>query len=161
MGYLDDRVDQLQSGLDDLAAGDEIDKTNALLAIIASELTGDSVEGYYQDGFESLDPGETASSTGTAEYSSREGLIASTDQTAVSSWGFQADTIAVRDVEDDLQVAFKDPDGADDAWITVEPSDSPFVLSGVYGVKASKMWYRAADSAAGQHTFNIITVTEP
>mgnify|MGYP006305944437 CR=1 FL=1 len=58
MGYLDDRVDDLQQGLDDLAAGDELAQTNALLAIVAAELT-DRPTSYYQDGFEPTAPGET------------------------------------------------------------------------------------------------------
>jgi len=156
VGYLDDRVDQLQSGIDDLAAGDEVDRTNALLAVIAAELT-DQPTSYYEDGFEPTAPGESDDGRTTATYSSVEGVTAKTDP-RTQDWGFQADTVVVRNIDDELAIAFKDPSRHDDATITLVPEDSPFVLSGVYGIATKKMWFQQGPAAAGDHSFDLLAV---
>lgn len=155
--WFDERVDDLQQGIDDLAAGDELRQTNALLAIVAAELTGESVQHYYQEGFEPTDAGESDDGRRTAQYSSREGITA-TDSPQSSNWGFTADTIVIRSIDDELAVAFKDPNQHDDATITLKPEDSPFVLSGVYGINTSKMWYQVGSNAAGDHAFDLLAV---
>jgi len=156
VGYLDDRVDQLQDGLDDAVPGDEIDRTNRLLAIIAAELT-DQPAGYYQDGFEPTAPGEVDDGRQTAQYSSVEAITASTDA-EVEDWGFQADTVVIRNIDDELAVAFKDPSRHDDATITVRPQDDAFVLSGVYGISTKRIWYQQGAGAAGEHSFDLLAV---
>ena len=156
MGYLDERVSDLQQGLDDLAAGDELAQTNQLLAILIDEMR-DGSDSYYQDGFEETAPGETDEGRRTATYSSVEGLPAETEPQSVT-WGFIADTVVVRDLDDTARVAFKDPTEYSDAWMTVQPADSPFVISGVYGIATSKMWFERPDSTDADHAFNLIAV---
>jgi hypothetical protein len=156
VGYLDDRVDDLQQGLDDLAAGDELAQTNALLAIVAAELT-DRPTSYYQDGFEPTAPGESDDARQTAQYTSRESITA-TDSPDTQNWGFEADTIVIRNITDELAVAFKDPAQSEDATITVTTDDDPFVLSGVYGIRTAKMWYQQGNGAAGPADFDLLAV---
>jgi len=157
VGYLDERVDDLQQGIDDLAAGDEIRQTNQLLAILIEQMGGSSSNSYFQDGFEETAPGETSDGRRTATYSSVEGLPATVEAADVT-WGFIADTVVVRDLDQAAQVAFKDPDQHGDAWITIDPADSPFVVSGVYGIATSKMWFKRPDSTASDHTFSLLSV---
>jgi len=154
-GYLTERYGQLAQGIDDLAAGDEIRQTNQLLGILVEEMTDESATSYFEDGFEPTDPGETDDGSNVATYSSREGITAK-EATEQIDFGLTANTVVIRNIDDDLAVSFKDPSEHDDAVITVEPSDSPFVLSGVYGIAAAKMWYETASGV--EHEFDLLAV---
>jgi hypothetical protein len=67
------------------------------------------------------------------------------------NFGSRAETLVIHNVEDAVQVAFKDP-GGDYPWITVEPGDSPFKYSGVFGAHAQKIWYRIPEGSAVNST---------
>lgn len=163
MGYLDD-AQQATKGLDELLADfgiydtdNEQAVTNQLLAMLLAEQTGQSAQSYYQDGYEPLAPGETDDGRSTASYTNIEGITASTDKKE-GNLGLVCDTIAIRDLTDELLVAFKDPDEHEDAWITVEAADSPFVLSGVYGIATNRIWYKRGPNASADHDFNVLAV---
>ena len=162
MGYLDE-AQQAGQQLDDLLAqfgineaDNELKQTNALLAIMAAELT-DRPTSYYQDGFEPTAPCVFNEGAQAPDYTSREGLTA-VDSPETADWGFQADTIVLRNISDELAVAFKDPSQYEDATITVTTEDDPFVLSGVFGIRAAKMWYQQGANAAGPADFDLLTV---
>jgi len=154
-GWFDERVDDLQQGVDDLAAGDEIRQTNQLLAILVRQMTDESADNYFLDGFEPSEPGESDEGRTQATYSSQEGITAADDVERVN-FGLKADTVVLRNITDTLGVAFKDPARHDDAVITVEPADSPFVLSGVHGIAASSMWYESGSTSS--HDFDLLAV---
>ena len=142
--------------LDDLAAGDEQDTTNELLAVIAAALTDESTS-YYSDGYEPKAPGESDDGQQSPTYASREGLE-TTGTPKAEKWGFTADTVVIRNLSDEIAIAFKDPNQYDDAVITLTASDSPFVLSGVYGIATSQMYHQTGPNAAGSHTFDLLAV---
>jgi len=122
-----------------------------------AEMTGQSAGSYYDDGFQPTAPGETDDGQSTASYSSQEGITAKADVERLT-FGLTADTVVVRNLTDELRVAFKDPDANNDAWITVESADSPFVLAGVYGIDASQMWHEQGPTAGGDHDFDVLAV---
>lgn len=154
MGYLGERIDQLQEGADDLTAGDEAARTNQLLAILVKEIVGDDV-GYFESGFESREPGESDDSRNTSVYTSRRGVTAD-DSGGSINFGLTADTVVIRNLGGPIGVAFKNPAQHDDAIITVTADQTPFVLAGVYGISASKMWYESGDTSA--YDFDLLAV---
>ena len=154
-GWFDERVDELQQGVDDLAPGDEIRRTNQLLAVLVRQMGGDAADSYFESGYEPREPGESDDGRTTATYTSQEGITAQDDVQRVN-FGLTADTVVLRNVDDTLGIAFKDPSRHDDAVITVEPADSPFVLSGVYGIAASSMWYESGSTSS--HDFDLLAV---
>lgn len=154
--WFDERAEDLRQGLDELAAGDEIEQTNQLLAILVDELTDEDAEEYWSDGFEPTAPGEPDDGQSTATYSSEEGITAQTDSTGEVIFGLTAETVVIRNIDDELEVAFKDPTQHDDAVITVKPKDSPFVISGVNGIHASKLWYKS--TAGRNHEFDVLAL---
>jgi hypothetical protein len=154
MGYFDDRLEELQQGADDLAAGDEIRRTNQLLSILVEEIAGGQ-ESYFESGFEEREPGESDDGRNTAVYTSRRGITASDSPQSVN-FGLTADTVVIRNLGGPVGVAFKDPTQYDDAIITVTPDQTPFVLAGVYGISASKMWFESADTS--EYDFDLLAV---
>jgi len=157
MGYLDDRLDQLQQGADDLAAGDEIRRTNQLLTLLLLEQTGERDVHYFEDGFESTPPGESEDQNRTPEYASLEGVTV-TGELSTLSWDFEAESVAIRSTGDNpVRVAFKDPADHDDAFITLSSGDIPFVFSGLFGLRARGMWFQRPSNVA-DYNMDVLTV---
>jgi len=67
------------------------------------------------------------------------------------NFGSRAETLVIHNVENTVEVAFKDP-GGDYAWIQIEPGDSPFKYSGVFGAHAQKFWYRLPEGSSVDST---------
>jgi hypothetical protein len=93
----------------------------------------------------------------SAEYASLESLRAD-GATTEKRLGLQADTLAFRNLSDHIRVAFKNPDETDNAWVTIESGDAPFVLSGVHGIETTVIWYKQAPTAGGPSDFDVLAV---
>jgi hypothetical protein len=122
---------------DDLAAGDEARLIARYLRAIAES----------QGALSGPLPETTAGEEGQEEprYHYFEGMTATAGVSKLAEWGYAADTVAIRNTDGPLRVAFKDPDTNDRAFIPVDADETPWVLSGVYGVKARAIWAESGD----------------
>lgn len=134
----------------------EDDESLRLLRDIRDALAGEDA-GYYEYGADEPAPGESDRGSRTAEYGYLPGLTA-TNEKQNANLGRVSDTVVIRNFSDALEVAFKDPQDHDDAWIPLVAEDDPFVLAGVYGIAAQTLWYRQGDGAAGNVTFDALSV---
>jgi hypothetical protein len=155
-GYLSERVDDLQQGADDLAAGDEVRKQTAILKAIAEEM-GVGRDGWY-DGAAELDAGETSEDDGTATYNYyREVTVKDgvdpTDQRV--NLGLEADTVALLNVGGPVLAHLKSP-GEDHSGIPA--SSEKVIVSGTDGINTRTVWLETQDSAGGDVTVDLFVI---
>jgi hypothetical protein len=153
-------IETLVGYADDLTAGEEIEKTNALLraAIRAEYDDGPLSSGGFVSG-ETFVPDETGgeSSDGQVQYDALNGVSAGTEWQNLS-WGRPCDTVVIHNIGDNLDLALKPPNSTQNARIPIESGDDPFNIAGVFGIEASQLWYKQASTAGGSFTFDVLAL---
>jgi len=87
--------------------------------------------------------------------------VQATGETNVINFGNMAETLVIHNLTDAVNVYFRDP-GNEYSSITVEPGDSPFKFSGVYGAHTQKVWYELPEgSSVSSTTFSVLAKFYP
>jgi len=109
--------------------------------------------------------GDDGSDTGSGDEKPREPTYHTTEESIdVSSveWEQENFDFVARTVvlifDDEIDVAYADPDTNDDVVFTLEPDKSPFTLSGVDGIFTPRVYYKQGDGASGTPTLDIIAI---
>jgi hypothetical protein len=112
-------------------------------------------------GVPGTDPTEGEEGSQTSPYFSADVLADDAGEPDVINFGTMAETVVIHNVTDAVDVYFRDP-GNDYSSITVEPGDSPFKFSGVYGAHTQKVWYAVNDGASvSETTFSVLAKFYP
>jgi hypothetical protein len=73
-------------------------------------------------------------------------------------WNFPADSVAIYNISANIEVAFKKPSESN-RKLLLRSADDPFSITGVNGLKATRLWYESASGA--DETVNVIVVGYP